>query len=470
MLNLIVAGQDTNPARLIMPVGVGLFLTLGMGPNFELALLSCVVLIIGTFVLWRPGEPPVLLYMFLFQWFQASVLMFYCNVLQISMNDWSSRDAQRAVILSIVGVAIFALGLRAGSGPLVQRQISGVQYLFSFGQPRWARVYLAAWVLATTAQTLALAMPGLSQPLLALAGAKWAAFLIFTIVTFSVPGSSRLIWFSFFVVEVVLSLGGYFANFKTVFLFTLFGIAASGIRLSVRQVSGISFFSILLIVFALYWTAIKPEYRYYVSGSEADQSVNVEFTDAVEKVFELVLAVEVSDLNRVTEELMFRFSEIDHLSLVLEHVPAVMPHEHGNIWWDAITRPFMPRLFFSSKTIIDESELTRKFTGVNVSGSEAGTQISLGYAAESYIDFGEYGMMLAIFLFSLFLGYTYRLLSYNPNSYGMIGTSLAAATLVQIESIALSSAKAFGGVVVCIIVFLPILKFVVPYYTKRVSP
>ena len=95
-----------------------------------------------------------------------------------------------------------------------------------------------------------------------------------------------------------------------------------------------------------------------------------------------------SSFGNATQGMLDRLSYVDFFAVVLETVPSQLPHENGALWLDAITRPFMPRLFFPSKTVIDDSERTNYYTGLGVAGAEEGTSISLGYVAESYIDFG----------------------------------------------------------------------------------
>lgn len=461
--------SDPKLLRLALSLGAGLLLAFGTGPNFLMASLACVVLVVGMMALWRPGEPPVLLYVFLFQWVQSSILVFYGNFNDIPVNKLTSNNLELAFLLTMVSLGFFAMGLRVGAGPTFAHQIQTRNFLIGLGQLHWAQIYLVAWVIATASLALAAVLPGFSQPLLALASVKWAAFLIFTIVTFASPRSSRLLWAVAFAVELVLSLGGYFATFKSVFVFTLFGLAAAGVRLTRLKILRLAGFIILLIIFSLYWTAIKPEYRAFVSGGEVNQSVIVSQFEAVGKIVELVSIVESAELREAAETIMYRLDEIVNFSSVLTYVPSVVPHEHGVIWWDAFARPFMPRILFPNKEIIDESAMTRKYTGINVAGLEQGTQISLGYVADSYIDFGEFGMMIAIYIFAYFLGYVYRALNTNRNSHGLIGMSMAVATISQIESIATSSAKAVGGIIVSAIVFQLILKFFVPRYIMEVK-
>jgi hypothetical protein len=70
-----------------------------------------------------------------------------------------------------------------------------------------------------------------------------------------------------------------------------------------------------------------------------------------------------------------------------------------------------PRALFPDKPEINDSDRTNAFCGVRVSGADEGTSISIGYAGESYIDFGPVLMFAPILLLGMFWGWGYRWLS-----------------------------------------------------------
>ena len=96
------------------------------------------------------------------------------------------------------------------------------------------------------------------------------------------------------------------------------------------------------------------------------------------------------------DQLLRRLTYVDFFAVVLTYVPSQMPHENGALFWDAVSRPFMPRLFFPDKEVIDDFVRSNLYTG-GVAAISEGTSISLGYVAESYIDFGAVGMFPALF-------------------------------------------------------------------------
>jgi hypothetical protein len=461
--------HPSGPTFIILVAGV-IFLLFGIGPNYLLALLVCALLIVGVFLLWRPGEPQILLFLFSFQWLQVATSVFFANLRGVALAESidSFPGVDRATTLASIGLLSLAIGIRIAAGP---QQASYLMMIRNSIQripaSRWLKIHLIVWCVSSLSLVFARLVPGLSQPLLALADMRWGTFLIFTIVTFARPRGPRGAWLILFSLEFLLSLGGFFSSFKSVFLYTLIALSMVGTRITPRQIlSGVTV-AILMLILGLYWTAIKPEYRAFVSGGRATQAVVVGYDEALEEIVELVAQVDSTQLAKAANDLAERFAEIDIFSAVVTYVPNVRDYEWGKLWLDAISRPLMPRLFFPDKAVIDETALTNYYTGLNLAGFGEGTQIGMGYIADSYIDFGEIGMMVPIFLFGCFIGWSYRWLVSHPAGIGLVGCGLASSTLIQFTSIGTSSAKLVGGVTVCLLVAFIILNFILPRYMAR---
>jgi len=454
----------------LAPTTIALFVLSGIGANSLLALGAAVVLVIGSSLLWRPGESPILLFIFGYQWLQASVAIFYANWLGVTVSEVTpyriyGGNVNLATVLSLLALLVVAVGMRVGAGPWrpeVAALALNVAHRYETTN-RWFYLYGAAWLVATTAQSVSLIVPELSQPLVALAKVKWAFFFILAYVTFVRPGTNRIYFTLAFGLEFVLSVGSYFSEFKTVFLFTLFALVA-GVRPSVRQFIGLSVLGGALLTFVLTWTAIKGEYRSVVRGPGFAQVVTFDYVDRLRKLDDLVSQLDGEQLAAAFDQLIKRVSYVDFFAVVLETVPQTVPYEGGAIWGDALSRPFMPRLFFQEKSAIDDSIRTRQYTRIGVAGTEQGTSISLGYIAESYIDFGEAGMMLPIFFLGLMLGRIYRWMLTARNSQGILGMGLGTATCFGATALETSITKSFGGLVVTLLVSWLIIRFVAPLY------
>ena len=456
-----------------LPLAAVLFLSFGLGPNYQLALVGCLVLIVGFGALWRPGETPILLFIFLHQWMQACLPPFYGNwknlpVDQLTLN---AGNQQLASLLSMLGLAIMAGGMRMGAGSidLWAAHVSKIS-ITRVPYATLLRFFVGVWIAASACRFMAAVIPGLSQLFLALASLKWAAFTLLTYSTFATANGKFGWWFAVFLAEFALSLGGYFSTFKEVFLYTLIALGASQVRVTPKQAFAVVIFLATLVLFAVIWTAVKVDYRAFVRGDESAQVVTVSFGVAIAELFNLIFKVSAADMYDAVDAMFNRIMYTEFFGVVLGHVPAVVPHEYGALWWDAITRPVMPRLLFPDKAIIDESLLLNTYTGLGVAGMAEGTQISLGYMTDAYIDFGEFGMMPVLFLVGLAIGRLYRWVLYGVRTYGLAGLAMAPVALMPAAAFEVSSAKLVGGLFAQILAVWLVARFIVPRFLPWALP
>jgi hypothetical protein len=431
------------------------------------ALLALAVLVLGCSLLWRPGESPILLFVFSFQWLQASIELFYANWLGMKPSDLASfgGNSELAIILSLIAVGVLGCGMRLGVGAWHQREGLLVRNAASLlSSNSWFGAYVVAFVIATLAQSSAWIVPGLAQPLLAVASLKWAFFWMMAYATFVNPAAPRLrIYFlCALTLETFLGIGAFFSDFKTPLLFTLLAALAAKVRLSMGRVLGLLVLLTIMVFVGVVWTTIKKEYRSYITAGERTQIVTVGYRDRLAELDRLIKQIDRASLEEGAEALVSRVAYVDFFAVVLEVVPTQLPHSNGALWWDALTRPFMPRLFFPEKTAIDDSARTNYYTGLRMSGSDEGTSISLGYIAESYIDFGVPGMMVPIFALGWLLGAFYRWALRSGPVQGLMGMALATATIYQAAPLESSITKLFGGLVIAMLVSWIVLRFVAP--------
>ncbi len=211
---------------LMLPACLFLFLAFGLGQHTIIIACAILVLIIGSALLWRPLEPPILWFVFVYQWIEIFLLTFYANFKDIplvSADEYS--DPTYATWLAMLGLFCLTVGMRVGAGTADsnQGQVVARQFL-EISQIRLFKLYLIAVALTMVTPLLARLMPGLSQLLLVSSTLKWTAYVIFTIASFRRPNASRGLWLLVFSFELVQGLGGYFSGFKFVFLYSFLGI------------------------------------------------------------------------------------------------------------------------------------------------------------------------------------------------------------------------------------------------------
>jgi hypothetical protein len=453
----------TRPALPPATVGIAaaIFVIGGLGPNTLLAVLAIAVLIFGAFFLWRPGESPILLFVFGYQWLQASIKIFQANWSGIDVAGLIEYggDIRLAIVLSLFGLLALALGLRIGAGSWnSQDSVLARSTASRFAPQYWFRLYVVAFVFATFAQSFAWEVPGLSQPLLALASVKWAFFWMLAFATFTQPGKSKSYCLFALAIELILGVGGYFADFKTPLMFILLASMAAGVRLSINRFLWLLTLVVMALTMAVAWSAVKTDYRKFISGGAKAQIVTVGYVERIRTLVDMLEQLDGNAMGDASQKLLQRISYVDFFGVVLDTVPRVLPHEGGALWWDAISRPFMPRILFPEKLGIDDSMRTNYYTGLNLPASEEGTSISIGYMGEAYIDFGAFGMMVPIFGLGLLLGSFYRLMLRRDPSR-LLGMALATATISGASFLESSITKVFGGLVVAMLVSLAITRF-----------
>lgn len=454
------------PPATVAVAGV-LLAIFGLGPNGLLTLCSIGALLLGTWLLWRPAESPILLFVFCIQWLQASIKIYNANWLNKDVSAISDfgGDIRAAILLSVSGAIVLAVGMRLGAGPWRPHEGLATRYTALAYPPNvWFKLYCGAFLTAFLAQSFAWAVPGLSQPLLALASLKWAFYWMLAYATFVHGRGNRIYLALALATELVLGVGGYFSDFKTVLFFTSLALVAAGVRVSVARAIGLSALIAVTFFAGIIWTAVKKDYRNIVSGGEKSQIVVLDYSDRTNALIKLVTGLNGNKLGAATQGMFDRLSYVDFFGIVLDTVPFQLPYENGGLWLDAITRPFMPRLFFPDKAIIDDSERTNYYTGLAVAGSEAGTSISLGYMAESYIDFGSPLMMVPILGLGLVLGAFYRKMIALDRPRPFLGAGLATSAIYGASFLESSITKVFGGLVVTVLMSWVISRYIAPRY------
>ena len=466
------ARTSGSPAWLLLSPALLLPLALN-GPNTMIALFAVVVLVVGLGLLWRPGEPPILMFIFLYQWIQSGTGALYGNATGVPIQYLTlySGDHELASYLMLTGTLAMAVGMRAAAGkPLLQARsrLKALADARTFGF--WLRVYAAAWIFSAVCQTIAPMAGGLRQPFVTMSGIKWAAFVLFTFMAFSSSSSSaRRIWTGIFVFEFILSIGGFFASFKDVFFFALFGLVASNIRFGLRVIIPGALLAVAMLGLGLVWTAIKGDYRSFASAGTGQQVVLVDVGERISELGRLIGRLDAQALEAATDDFISRLMYHQFLGAVVVNVPSRLPHADGEIWGEAVSRPFMPRLLFPDKSAIDDSELTNRYTGLNVAGVDEGTQISIGFMGEAYIDFGPVLMFGALAALGAGIGLFYAWLMRQPGPKAVIGAALAPFALMPAHLAETSILKMVPGLILTFLACIVVLRCLAPLVVGRLD-
>jgi hypothetical protein len=218
-----------------------------------------------------------------------------------------------------------------------------------------------------------------------------------------------------------------------------------------------------LFFLGLVWTAVKIDYRDYVNQGQRDQVIRVDLGDRYARLFNLATGLGRPDLSQALADLGDRIAYVDYFSRVLVVVPDILPHEDGALWSGALQHIAMPRLLFPEKAVRPlDTDVTARYTGLDMRAAGRGTSISMGYVAETYIDFGVPLMFLALFALGLVWGWIYRFLLAGPRSLLVLNYGLVIAVLLPLYQFEINNVKLLGGVIMSFLVALLVQRVLFP--------
>ena len=141
-----------------------------------------------------------------------------------------------------------------------------------------------------------------------------------------------------------------------------------------------------------------------------------------------------------------RIGYLEFMALTLTKVPSEIPHEGGKLLQENLSFALIPRFLNPNKGVKDDSAKVTKYTGFMVASSAS---FSLGHYVEYYIDFGQFGLILALLLYGALGGWLYQKAGkggkYNPLfTVGVIYVVLAQWGSYQNDAIVVYGLTFFG--------------------------
>jgi hypothetical protein len=433
-----------------------------LSTNFLISLSAITVPFILIRLLWKENESPLLLFAFLMQWLAITIKVFYANYANTLFDDIDLHRypdfIEKAYYLALGGLVSMALGAHLVIRSFnLQDNKPMLYYTKEFNKNKLIRLYILTIIATPILLRLSFSLGGLQQPVTKIIEYKWSLFYIFLLYSFE--NNSAKIFISIFLIEFILSLTGFFSAFKDYFL-----VGGIGITVIYKNRFKISYLlpCIVLIIGAIYmliaWSYIKPAYRAFLNEGTSKQINLKSNTESLSKIIDLTTSIDSTAIKEGFESIINRISYIDFLSGTLSNVPSQVAHTEGELWKGALEKVLKPRLFFPGKAAIDDSEKARLYTGSTYAGADQGTSISLGYYAESYVDFGETGMIYMLFVFGLLIGFIYRyVMIKSPNI--LIGTALLIPFFFTIYGYEKALDKIFAALFLYLIVYIIIKSF-----------
>lgn len=404
-------------------------------------------------LVWTRGGSPILFACCAVQWLQAVAATFYCALNGTTLEAMlEAPEVEKSSWLSIAGVLCLALGMRVGSrsgreSPVsvdaMEREAEGLDTV------RIAQLWVASLFVGLVAQGVGWRIAGLHQFVVPFYILKWVFFFLLAYrVLLTDTGYGLLL--GAMALDFVNGFLGWYSSYKEGLI--MFLVAALAVRrsMNIRLKAGVIAVIALGVITSIFWASIKQDYRLYMAGGKKGSHGRVvrSISGRMQWLSERALSMDGEKLEHGMELLVERVQYVSLFGMTLAHVPNFVPHSQGELWYGAVTHVFMPRFLFPDKARLDDSDRTRRFTGINFSGKESGTSIGIGYMAESYVDFGIPGMFMPIFLLGAGMGLIYRRMLCTNRS-PVLGMAIATAILFSLlHAFAMSNAKIVGSVVV----------------------
>jgi hypothetical protein len=392
-----------------MAVVLASFVAVAFGANATYFIFCLVAFYSIIFLLWRHSQPAVLVFAMLMQWMQVIAFVLWMNNNNADI-DRLSKHGGAAVSIACLGLiviaAIISLGLKTLKMPSREQFYHQAKLI---NEKKILLLYVVSTVFLGGLGIAFGSNPGLFQILSTLATLKWVFFMVFGYVAW-INKKNRLLLIIIIILEFTTALYSYFSSFKEVIFYTIMVALSFIVRVTFRQlIYGLVIVTSLFFLL-LTWTAIKSDYRKFLNKGTKQQVIEVSREEAFSKLGEKVSSLSWVQYQQVLDVFLYRAQYILHLAKTMDRVPAIIPHQNGQIWSDNVMFVIEPRLFFPDKPIYEATVKTNKYTGFNYSGLKQGSSFSLGYFADSYIDFGYVGMFLPLILIGLFIVFIYRVL------------------------------------------------------------
>lgn len=403
---------------------------------------------------WRRYEPKIIFFAVLLSWLTITIKIFYSDFLGYRYTALSSSvNIVETTYVSLVGFCIFCLGLWIAIRNI---KLKNEKMSELFDSPvnfkRILIVYAVVFALNYSLKSFVFYFPGFSQLFSGLLQMKLGFLFLLLFYAFK-DRKNLLVVFIIILLEIILSLFSFFSNFKDIIITAFIIITLFPNRLNARE----SFVAILLggvFLYSIYiWQSVKGDYRKFLNAGERTQTVVVSQEAALKKLQNLSDNSGESNKTDVIYQTIDRISYIEFFAQATENVPKKMPYENGRLWKENVLHVLQPRILFPDKEAIDDSKMVNKYATRKVAGAKQGASFSLGYMAESYIDFGPYLMFIPIFFVGWLLGFIYKTIIEQSINY-LWGFTMVSSLWININCNGTPGTKILGWILMYYIAFL----------------
>lgn len=368
---------------------------------------SLFVIVLAWTVLKTKEGPPVLGLAFTVQWISVTVGVFYVRLTGRPLEATLASDYEPMVYIGLGCLLALLAGLWVAQyliGRMKPAKVGRPDHAFSL------TTLIVCYTVAVTAvgllQELQGTYPSLRQPLVSL------TFLRLGVLYLLLRRLARAErWEAFaglLAFEVAIGITGFFANFREPLVMATLALLELFDRRKVRHWLAVGAVGAGMCALGVMWVTVREDYRArFLEDADFAQNRSERF-ESIRSAAGKWASQDTGSLRGNTDRFVDRVWAIYYPALALARVPKVLPHTNGQFIGNALYHAVTPRIFFPDKPELEsDSDTVRKYAGVWVAGSEQGTTIAFGYAAESYVDFGVPIMFVPVFVWGLFIGLVY---------------------------------------------------------------
>ena len=407
---------------------------------------------------WKDGEPKIIFWGITLFWLSISIKLFYAVYAGVSYESLStSKNIVETTYSALFAFIAFSVGMYFTTKKIRNKVLIDFSHDFGYSSRRIFYLYAASMVSVPILIGLKYFIGGTDQIVYALLDMKLGFIFMLVYAVYKRKDNVPFV-IGFLLVEITLSFFSIFSQFKDILFATIVALLAPRLNLSFKNVAAYAALGIVTIYLLFTWQLIKDDYRSFLNKDSKEQVIKVSQEEALEKLQEL--ATEKN--NKKNEDVIY--SSIDRLSYIEFYsesrlkVPLYVPYENGKLWAANIAHVLFPRFFFPDKGTIDDSQMVNKYCFKKVQTARSGVSFSLGFIAESYIDFGPAFMYIVVLLVGCLIGFIYSLiLKQSINSFWAF--TMALPLYEKISCNGTAGSKILGGVITYYISFLLFRKY-----------
>jgi hypothetical protein len=402
---------------------------------------------------------PVLLWILGLNWFCIVADVIAADLEGVTITDSFGSYAERAILYSLCAMTAMAAGI--GSGKVIYqfasanvvrvRKTAAAPISSPFVLDRLITAYFVSAVIVSLLGTVAGIIPGLTQPILALALLKYVCIYLLAITIIETQSGYK--WLGLVaVIEIAVGMIGFFSSYKESIFVILIAFVSARQKPSARQMIFAVTAVLLVFYISVVWTVIKGDYRSKMNDMTLEQKISY------------MVSAYTGDID-YQAGIVGLFKRIGYTTLysqvlAREDAGAIAP-DH-NFYGKAILHVLTPRLLFPDKEALDDSAITTELLGIRITED---TSIGIGYVAEAEVDYGFPDLMVPLAAIGLLLGLAAQYFMTRPVPLH-VRQAFTVATLFNCFLFAANIDKEFGGFVTGVLAMAIVIKFGYP----RIEP